>query len=45
MDTNNAKIKTPFAMAEYQAGYEYLEGEKDDITVVTSLSTSTKAKK
>ncbi|KAE9345027.1 hypothetical protein PF008_g8957 [Phytophthora fragariae] len=34
------KTKTPFAMAAQQAGYEYLGGKMDDITVVTSLVTS-----
>ncbi|KAG3076759.1 hypothetical protein PI124_g18855 [Phytophthora idaei] len=34
------KSKTPFAVAAQQAGYEYLGGKMDDITVVTSLVTS-----
>ncbi|KAF4042515.1 Stage II sporulation protein E (SpoIIE) [Phytophthora infestans] len=34
------KSKTPFAIAAQQAGYEYLGGKMDDITVVTSLVTS-----
>ncbi|KAH7469056.1 hypothetical protein KRP22_004199 [Phytophthora ramorum] len=34
------KTKTPFALAAQQAGYEYLGGKMDDITVVTSLVTS-----
>ncbi|KAL3662942.1 hypothetical protein V7S43_011888 [Phytophthora oleae] len=34
------KTKTPFAIAAEQAGYEYLGGKMDDITVVTSLVTS-----
>jgi hypothetical protein len=34
------KTKTPFAVAAQQAGYEYVGGKMDDITVVTSLVTS-----
>uniref|UniRef100_M4BT57 Protein phosphatase n=1 Tax=Hyaloperonospora arabidopsidis (strain Emoy2) TaxID=559515 RepID=M4BT57_HYAAE len=35
----DTKTKTPFAVAAQQAGYEYLGGKMDDITVVTSLVT------
>ncbi|RLN47948.1 hypothetical protein BBJ28_00001675 [Nothophytophthora sp. Chile5] len=37
------KTKTPFAMAAQQAGHEYLGGKMDDITVITSLVTSSEA--
>ncbi|CAI5725622.1 unnamed protein product [Hyaloperonospora brassicae] len=39
------KTKTPFAVAAQQAGYEYLGGKMDDITVVTSLVTGDWAQK
>ena len=35
----DTRTKTPFAVAAQQAGYEYLGGKMDDITVVTSLVT------
>ncbi|KAF4320666.1 hypothetical protein BBO99_00003679 [Phytophthora kernoviae] len=35
------KTKTPFALAAQEAGYEYLGGKMDDITVITSLVTAT----
>ncbi|KAI9907572.1 hypothetical protein PsorP6_003999 [Peronosclerospora sorghi] len=34
------ETKTPFAVAAQQAGYDYLGGKMDDITVVTSLVAS-----
>lgn len=34
------KNKTPFALAARKAGYEYMGGKMDDITVITSLVTS-----
>ncbi|CAH0475012.1 unnamed protein product [Peronospora belbahrii] len=33
----SAKTKTPFAIAAHEAGYKYLGGKMDDITVITSL--------
>lgn len=33
------ETKTPFAAAAQHAGFEYLGGKMDDITVVTSLVT------
>ncbi|KAL7682701.1 putative PPM-type phosphatase domain, protein phosphatase 2C [Plasmopara halstedii] len=35
----STKTKTPFSVAAQQAGYEYIGGKMDDITVVTSLVT------
>jgi len=33
----NTKMRSPFALAAERAGYQYLGGKMDDITVVASL--------